>query len=143
MKKMELYDPFKGITESEKIFADWMDDYKVFKFPDLPHIKIATPKISMKEKGNRLLMDVSIPGLAMDQVKVKVHGHSMSIIGSMCKEGRGKDKGGEWNVYSSESFLREIPLPKEADVHHMKTHALKGHLSIQFPLKPMKLLKSG
>jgi len=125
MVRLIKWDPFKEI---ERFFSD--DDF----FPALlPTIKVPNIPVDIYEKDNHLIVEVGLPGLNKDNVKVKINRDVLTVEGTQ-EEKKEEEKE---NYYRREIkrgyFKRAIRLPYEVNEEKAKAEFNNGILKISFP----------
>ncbi|GIW66864.1 MAG: heat-shock protein Hsp20 [Candidatus Parcubacteria bacterium] len=125
MANLSRWDPFR---ELERFFAD---DF----FPALlPTIKVPSIPVDIYEKDNKLYVEVGLPGLSKDDVKIKLNKDLLTIEGT--KEEKKEEK--KENYYRKEIrrgvFKRTIKLPYEVESKDAKAEFNNGILIVSFPI---------
>ncbi|GIW65673.1 MAG: Hsp20/alpha crystallin family protein [Candidatus Parcubacteria bacterium] len=126
MNRLIKWDPFEEI---KKFFSE--EDF----LPTLlPAVRMPTIPIDIYEKNNKLYVEVGLPGLSKDDIKVRVDKDLLTI--EVNKEEKKEEK--EENYYRKEirrgSFKRVIRLPYEVDYKEAKAEFHNGILLISFSL---------
>lgn len=126
MVSLIKWDPFKDF---EKFFSD---DF----FPALlPTVRVPSIPVDIYEKDGKLFVEVGLPGLNKEDIKVRIKDDSLIIEGTKEEKEEEKNK----NYYRKEirrsAFKRLIKLPYEIDEKEAKAEFKNGILIISFPKK--------
>ncbi|MCS7183988.1 MAG: Hsp20/alpha crystallin family protein [Patescibacteria group bacterium] len=124
MTNIIRWDPFKEI---ERFFSD---DF----FPALlPTVRLPEIPVDIYEKDNKLYVEVGLPGLSKDDVKIRIKDDLLTIEGTKEEKKEEKDE----NYYRREikrgSFKRVIRLPYQINEKEAKAEFSNGILKISFP----------
>jgi HSP20 family protein len=122
------WDPFKDI---ERFFSEEF-------FPALvPTVSLQHLPVDIYETDKELVVEVGIPGLKNEDIKVRVEENRLIVEGGKKEEKEVKEK----NYYRKEirkgEFRRVIALPYEVDPDKGKAKMEDGVLKITFP-KPVE-----
>jgi len=97
-----------------------------------------SPAIEVRERNGNLEIDAELPGMKKEDVKVECTEEGVTIEGERKMESEQNEKG----VYRSERsyghFLRQIPLPAEAQTDKAKAEFKDGVLRIRIPIPENK-----
>ncbi len=90
------------------------------------------PKTNLYDAGDHLEMRVEVPGVAKDDLSVKVQGNYLEISGS-----RKSDEPEGYTVHRTEravkSFTRSFTLPEDVDTRKVEAQMANGLLSLTLP----------
>jgi HSP20 family protein len=94
------------------------------------------PEVELREEGNQLRVQVDLPGVSKENVKVDVREGMLTIEGERREE---RTEGGEQQgLRRSErrygSFYRSIPLPEGAQADKAEARMKEGVLEITVPI---------
>ncbi|MDB5925419.1 MAG: hypothetical protein JWN13_4355 [Betaproteobacteria bacterium] len=98
------------------------------------------PDVELQEEGNQLRIDIDLPGVPKENVRVQLQEGMLVIEGERRDE---RTEGGEREGFRRTeriygSFYRAIPLPDSADVEHAQAQMKDGVLEIIVPLQQEK-----
>lgn len=92
------------------------------------------PPVELRQVGNKLVVDVDLPGLEEDNVRVEVTDDGLVIAGERERELDIEDGGIRRSEIVYGRFYRLIPLPDEADVDKAKASFDHGVLEVIIPV---------
>lgn len=119
--------------EVEKLFADLGVARETMPFTDEWMKAAWSPKIEIKERGDKIFVSADLPGMKPEEIKIEVLDNRLTIEGERRKEHEERGKG----FYRSErrygSFYRDIPLPKYVNAEQTKASFRNGVLEITLP----------
>lgn len=120
------WDPFRDL---EKFFSE---DFMPALFPT---IRFSAIPVDIYEKDNQLFVEVGLPGLKKEDIKIKIKDDYLII--NVAKEEKEEEK--KENYYRKEirrgKFERLIRLPYEVNEKEAKAEFNNGILKISFPLE--------
>jgi HSP20 family protein len=94
-----------------------------------------SPKISVSEEGENVIVEAELPGIEKKDINLSVTNDLVTIKGETKKEKKEEKKG---RYYYNEryygSFYRSIELPKEVDDKKAKASFKDGILKIELPV---------
>jgi HSP20 family protein len=93
-----------------------------------------TPRVDVRHRDGELVVRADLPGVRQEDVEVDVEAGALRIRGERREEhqeGEGRNRRTEV-MYGS--FLRTIPLPKDADVDKAAAHFSNGVLEVTVPV---------
>jgi HSP20 family protein len=98
---------------------------------------VRTPIFDMVDKEDRYELNVEVPGIEKEKIKVIATNDSVEISGEQSKEGKSEDrrKRSIYNERSYSSFYRTIPMPEEIVSSKVKAKLDNGVLHIHLPKK--------
>ena len=102
--------------------------------------KVSVPRVDLEETDKELIVRADVPALERKDIAIKVQDHSLIISGSKTEEKEEKKKKYYYKERSSESFHREIWLPKEVVKDKVSAKMKDGVLIVTLPKaeKPTK-----
>ena len=103
---------------------------------------VRTPIYDIIDKEDRYELNVEVPGIEKEKIKVIATNDSVEISGQQSKEDKSEDrrKRSIYNERSYSSFYRTIPMPEEIVSSKVKAKLDNGVLHIHLPKKnPTKL----
>jgi HSP20 family protein len=92
------------------------------------------PPVELRQVGNNLVVDVDLPGLEEDDVRVEVTDDGLVIAGEREREVDTEDGGIRRSEIVYGRFYRLIPLPDEADVDKAQASFDNGVLEVVIPV---------
>jgi HSP20 family protein len=98
---------------------------------------VRTPIFDMVDKEDRYELNVEVPGIEKEKIKVIATNDSVEISGEQSKEDKSEDrrKRSIYNERSYSSFYRTIPMPEEIVSSKVKAKLDNGVLHIHLPKK--------
>lgn len=137
------YDPFTGVDSMIRRMDRWMDGFnrRSMVFDNAGWM----PQIDVHEETDRYWISAELPGIAKEDVKVKVNDENMLIIsGEKHKIFEEKDGEDDKRLIRSErsygSFTRSFILPENVDKDSIKAKYENGVLNLEIlkkePEKP-------
>jgi HSP20 family protein len=98
---------------------------------------VRTPIFDMVDKEDRYELNVEVPGIEKEKIKVIATNDSVEISGEQSKEDISEDrrKRSIYNERSYSSFYRTIPMPEEIVSSKVKAKLDNGVLHIHLPKK--------
>jgi len=128
-----MFDPFAGRTRS------LFDRFDPFKDVDRSMKSMQAqmkfnPTIDVSETDKEITVHAELPGLKKEDVKISLRDGVLEIKGEKKTEKReGDDKKLVRLERRYGSFLRRIPVPREADASQVKAKFENGVLEVQLP----------
>lgn len=124
MARLIKWDPFE---ELERFFSE---DF----LPALvPAVSFSPVPVNMYEEDGKLVVEVGVPGMKSEDIKVRVEGDRLIVEGKKEEEKEEKGK----NYYRREmrrgEFRRVIGLPYEVDPDKANAKVENGVLVVTFP----------
>lgn len=94
-----------------------------------------TPACNIKEKKNRYIIEVEIPGVDPDDVEIEISGNVMTISGEKKEETTTEDKDEQVQVIEHRygSFYRSFTLPDNIQTDNISADNKNGILYITIP----------
>ena len=94
-----------------------------------------TPACNIKEKKNRYIIEVEIPGVDPDDVEIEISGNVMTISGEKKEETTTEDKDEQMQVIEHRygSFYRSFTLPDNIQTDNISADNKNGILYITIP----------
>ena len=123
------FDPFREIKELEnRIFQNYVPAVQTEK-----GINAFTPSVNTREDEKAYYIEVDLPGVKKEDIKVDVKDNTLTISG----ERKLKEEVKEEDYYKIETtigkFTRTFTLPEDADVEHIDAKSENGVLEIIIP----------
>lgn len=130
------FDPMKEFRDFEKRMGS------AFKFPevgDIANVSGFTPSVNTREGEYAYHVEVDLPGVKKDDIKVDIKDNVLTISGERKTKKEVKEK----DYYKMESsygkFQRSFTLPDNTDVENIEANSKDGVLEVVIP----KLKKEG
>jgi HSP20 family molecular chaperone IbpA len=97
--------------------------------------RVSSPKIDIREDGNKYMVSVTIPGIDNDDISVNLEGRRLTIKAKQGYEKKVSDPSGNVAIRSRQSgrYQRSITLREPVDQDGMRTRINKGVLEIMIP----------
>lgn len=115
------------------VFDEWFDRA-------LPRVDTSfqntLPSVNIRENDTAFTVEVAIPGMKKEDVKIELDRHVLSISAELKSEKNEKDEKGKWTrrEFNYQSFKRTFTLPEDGiDVEKIEAKHEDGVLSIQIP----------
>ena len=123
------FDPFREIKELEnRIFQNYVPAVQNDK-----GINAFTPSVNTREDDKAYYIEVDLPGVKKEDIKVDVKDNTLTISG----ERKFKEEVKEEDYYKIETsigkFSRTFTLPEDADVENIDAKSENGVLEIVIP----------
>jgi HSP20 family protein len=108
------------------------------RWPELawPQEMVKLPVMDIFEEGDTLVVKAEVPGLAKEELDVKVEGDLLTLSGKKEKEEKIERKDYHRYERSSGSFSRTVRLPAEVEVDKVTAALKEGVLEIRAPKSP-------
>ncbi|MCO5142948.1 MAG: Hsp20/alpha crystallin family protein [Oligoflexia bacterium] len=90
-----------------------------------------SPKIDYYELEDKYLINMEIPGMPKDQIKIEFFDGVMTVSGE--KNAEQKEANNFYSERSHGKFLRSFTLPKETDLEKVESSLEDGLLTIVIP----------
>lgn len=118
------FDPFRPIRDMEKSFYNYPSNEAVSGF---------VPTVNTREGESAFHIDVDLPGIKKDDIKVDIDKDVLTISG----ERKTKDELKEEDYYRIETsfgkFSRSFTLPENIDLEHIEARSDNGVLEVILP----------
>ena len=133
--------PFMDLTRWERDMDRMMEDFFGGRFrhwrPDRwfrsDDLEIRAPVVDLYEEKDDIVVKAELPGMAKENIEVKLTDHTLSIKGEKKKEEEIKEE----NYFRAErsygSFLRTLELPKDVHGDKVKASFKNGILEVRLP----------
>ncbi len=139
------YDPFTGVDSVIRRMDRWMDGFN--RRSMVFNTSAWMPKIDVQEEDDRFWVSAELPGIAKEDVKVKVNDDNMLIISgekrSVFEEKEEDDKRLIRSERTYGSFTRSFILPENVDKESIRAKYENGVLNLEIlktePEKPNEL----
>ncbi|TLP39169.1 Hsp20/alpha crystallin family protein [Arcobacter arenosus] len=118
------FDPFRQMRELEKSF---------YNYPSNEGVSGFIPVVNTREGDSSFYIDVDLPGVKKDDIKVDLEKNVLTISG----ERKTKEEVKEEDYYKVETsfgkFSRSFTLPDNADVENIEAKSVDGVLELVIP----------
>ena len=137
------FEPMRDLDNFQNRFQRFFGDFPGFhNFNDDNFL----PAIDIKENEKNLILNIEVPGVKKDDLKITLQDNILTIKGEKKKEKEEKDE----NVYRTErvfgSFERSFTLPVEVNSDNVDAKVIDGVLEIKLekvqPKKPKEKIIS-
>ncbi|HET7627572.1 MAG TPA: Hsp20/alpha crystallin family protein [Bacillales bacterium] len=92
------------------------------------------PKLNVKERPDRYVVEVEVPGMNPQEIDIELHGNRLTIKGERRMEETVNEEGHFHRMESSYgSFQRSFPLPDDANLETITAESKSGVVTIQVP----------
>lgn len=98
------------------------------------------PACNIKEKKDRYIMEVEIPGVEADDIEIDVSGNVMTIQGERKLETIAEEHDKQFHMieHSYSSYYRSFTLPENSDVDKISADYKNGILIVDIPKRKDK-----
>ena len=112
-----LFDPLLGTTDESATIAtsEWV------------------PAVDIKEEDSQFLVVADIPGVAPEDIEVKIENGTLSIKGERSEEHKEEKEGYQRIERSCGTFHRRFTLPETADPEGITAKSNNGSLEVVIP----------
>jgi HSP20 family protein len=124
------FDPIKEFRDLEKRMES------AFKFPesgDIANVSGFTPSVNTREGEYAYHVEVDLPGVKKDDIKVDIKDNVLTISGERKTKKEVKEK----DYYKLESsygkFQRSFTLPENTDIENVEANSKDGVLEVVIP----------
>jgi HSP20 family protein len=115
-----FHDPFAGRGALER----WFGDFSSSRFQ---------PRIDVVDEGKILRVTVELPGMAQEDVTVKIEDGALVLRGEKKQDVHSEEDGCYRLERAYGAFTRTIPMPENADPEHTLAKFDKGVLTLTVP----------
>ncbi|MDJ0646348.1 MAG: Hsp20/alpha crystallin family protein [Flavobacteriaceae bacterium] len=92
------------------------------------------PAVNIKEDENAFSVEVAVPGLAKEDIKINIENNVLTISSERKSENEEKKENYTRREYSYQSFKRSFKLPKDTvDTDNISASHVNGELTITIP----------
>jgi HSP20 family protein len=133
--------PFENILanfrqEIENAMKTWSTSPWIPSLFDYEGIRL--PLCDIADRGNRYEIQVEVPGMKKENLKVKATANAIEISAQNTQNTEEKRQGHIYTERSQSSFYRLIPLPYEIVTAKVKSKVNNGILTLEAPKKRSK-----
>ncbi|EKD56111.1 MAG: hypothetical protein ACD_58C00296G0003 [uncultured bacterium] len=115
-----------------RFFDEDVDDELMTDIP-LIRSSMNVPAVNVFEKGNNVIIEMQLPGIKEEDVKIEVADDHVAIMGERKQEKEDKEKNYYRKEVSYGSFTRVIPLPVKVNSDNAEAIFDNGMLSVSLP----------
>jgi|SRR5690554_189917 len=91
------------------------------------------PKVNIREDQEGYHLELAVPGVAKEDVKIKLDQEMLTISSEKKEEAHEERQGYSRMEFSNQSFERSFNLPEDADAEKISANYVNGVLSVQIP----------
>ncbi len=95
--------------------------------------KFKYPPLNLREDNNNLYLDVSLPGVDKDNIRINIKNQILSISGQKSSPAKVEPKNYHRRERIIGNFIRAVELPMEVEVNKVSADYENGILSITLP----------
>lgn len=139
-----LWDLYQDMRQLQKEI-DSLFEYRSM-LPRLYHITAAQskyPPINLREDTNNMFLDIRLPGLDIDKIKINIKARTLGISGQKPSPDGIDQKDYHRRERITGNFIRAVDLPMDVDVAKVKADYENGIVTISLPktesAKPKKI----
>ncbi|MBI2384782.1 MAG: Hsp20/alpha crystallin family protein [Elusimicrobia bacterium] len=146
-RELERYDPFQALDPFREFrlrpFGGLFEDVFAPLRADVPSIPAAwMPRADVRETEKEYVIDLSLPGIRKEDVKVEVKDDVLTVSGERRTEKEEKGKSWLRRESSYGSFLRSFTLPEGLHSEDIKANYKDGVLTLSMR-KPAQVKSRG
>ncbi|MCD6254045.1 MAG: Hsp20/alpha crystallin family protein [Thermotogae bacterium] len=129
IRREDFFRPFRELQrEIDRLFDDF------FRTERREHTSFL-PDVDIYEDDNKIYVEVEVPGMNKEDVKVKIEDNVLTIFGEKKQEKESKKHNYHVVERSYGTFQRSFALPDYVDTEKIKASYDKGVLKIEIPKK--------
>jgi HSP20 family protein len=122
--------PWKPFWDIERWFEEfWPEELEFEKFP------LRVPRMDMYEKDGKIIAEVELPGMNVDDIDVEVEDNHLKIEAKKEEKEEEKEKGYYRKEIKRGYFKRVIPLPDKVKPEDIEATYEGGILKIVLPVE--------
>jgi len=119
----------------EILFNDWFNDSVISG-----QRTINTPALNIIEKENGFRVELAVPGMTKENIKVDINkDHQLVISGENKTESENKEERYLRKEFSYSQFVKTLSLPDDIDKEAISASYEHGILSVEIPRKPKQV----
>ncbi|MCX8566297.1 MAG: HSP20 family protein [Glomeribacter sp. 1016415] len=129
--------PFQAVqTAFDRMLEDFYTDFKgTSGFANEMEGLMITPSIDITESKDFFKIEVEVPGIGPESLKVTTESHAVTIKGEKTVSHKDKDRNYAVREIAYGAYQRTIPLPESVDIEKAKASFKDGILTIEVPKK--------
>ncbi|HCZ06700.1 MAG: hypothetical protein PWP37_1054 [Thermotogota bacterium] len=129
IRREDFFRPFRELQrEIDRLFDDFFRTERRERTSFLPDVDIY-------EDEDKIYIEVEVPGMSKEDVKVKIEDNVLTISGEKKHEKETKKRNYHVVERSYGTFQRSFALPDYADTEKIKASYDKGVLKVEIPKK--------
>ncbi|RZJ34567.1 MAG: Hsp20/alpha crystallin family protein [Flavobacterium sp.] len=121
---------FEDMFKNDWLFPSF-DFLKRFNAQDFPVV----PQANIIENNKNFQIELAVPGLDRDDLKIDVDGNVVTITSEKEEEHLSEEENFRKREFSYNSFQRSFSLPENLDADHIEAKYEKGVLHLKLPKK--------
>jgi HSP20 family protein len=125
----------RGGSDLARLHRDMDDLFGAFfgAWPTTTLERTVWPAVDVSEDEDAILVKAEVPGCKADDIKISVHGSTLTISGEKKAEQEKKEKGYYHLERTCGSFRRDLTLPTDVDTTKVEAACKEGVLTITLP----------
>ena len=136
-KASSVWEPFRELEKMHNRLASFFDRGLPLLegFPEAEELTFAawTPRVDVVEDDGEYIINVELPGVEKDEVKVSVKDRVLSISGERKSEKEEKGKKYQRVERAYGAFMRSFTLPEDAAREKLNANFKDGILKVHIP----------
>ncbi|MEM7373229.1 MAG: Hsp20/alpha crystallin family protein [Bacteroidota bacterium] len=118
-------------------FSTLFNDFLTTELRSFPTVGHSTPAVNIKNNQDDFQLEVAVPGLSKDQVKIEVEKDLLTLSSQIeTKDEDKKEEGGYTRrEFRYQSFKRAFSLPDTVDTENISANFDNGILTVVLPKK--------
>jgi len=137
----DLYQDMKQIQEEIDGLFEWPAILPRMYYTTSAQSKY--PPMNLREDGNNLFLDVKIPGLDIDKIKISIKDNTLSISGEKPSPEAVSPEDYHRRERATGNFIRAVELPMHVEADKVRADYENGIMTITLPkaesAKPKKI----
>lgn len=101
-------------------------------FPSIWDVSQGGPRANLYDSGDHLKMLIEVPGIAKEDLNIKVQGNYLEISGSR-KSDAPEGYSAQRVERGTTEFTRSVTLPSDVDTNKVEAHLTNGILTLKLP----------
>jgi HSP20 family protein len=122
--------PFREIQQQ---MDRLMEEFSTWPVTELQPSGIISPRCNMSEDAGHFYLNVEMPGISKDQIKVELNNNILSISAERKEEKKREDEKQYYAEFSFGSFFRSMTLPTPVDEKKIDASFENGILHLTVP----------
>jgi HSP20 family protein len=122
--------PFREIQQQ---MDRLMEEFSAWPVVELQPTDVITPRCNMSEDAGHYFLNIDMPGIAKDQIKVELNNNVLSVSAERKEEKKHEDEKKYYSEISFGSFYRAMTLPLAVDEKKIEAKFENGVLHLTVP----------